>query len=345
MEHTGDRDHPSNITAGDTLLSTGKPFASAVPSDTHLIRQNSRPPSRDRVVTSRGSQYASPCPRSIRKSKQPKKARSSRLVRASSDDTSSNEYLEVQHRLILKKDIEISDAKHQLKIKNSEIEKQRHQIASMSKDIEKLDASLAFLARVYQDSQGTIAMKDEHLASLEKTRKSLEDGVKQLEATGVKNEEAKLALEVKMKRIGASIKGLCNDHNSLRDNARRLESRRNELDSDKQTIRDTLAAVRAEHEANDARSRQLISKYREHIETLKQTIATLRQELEKGPADLDIAHEKNCHLEAELARVVASHDKLRDENTQGHDEVSGASLCTAGYTNRFIAKSQIEHPP
>ena len=303
-------------------MSASNPFTSADIDGPRLIRQPTRPVSRGRVLTSRDSQYVSSRPRGIKKVKHPRRAASMRIVQDVSHKTSSNEYIDVQHRVILERNTEIDEAKQQLEAKDFQIEKQKQKINGMSEDIEKLDTSLAFLAKLYEESQGTIVVKDEHLTKLEKSESSLKDSVKQLEASGIKNEKTKVALDAKLKRLGASIKGLCNDHNGLRDNARQMASHRDELNCEKQSIQHTLTTIQAAHEANEAKARQIISGYREHIETLNQTVVALRQELGNRPADLETEPEKNEHLETELTRLVASHDRFRNENSQGHHQVS-----------------------
>ena len=286
------------------------------------VRQASRSSSRARVSSLRGAQYANCGLRGAKKGKHIKERRSGLRVTGSTPEVTTNDYHDIQHRLILVKDNEIHKFKQMLGEKDYLIEQQETEIEEQKAEIDKLDASLFHLGQVYQETSSAVKGKDKHLKNLEKTKTALEGKVREYQAAEVKNAKMKSALEARVKKLGATVKGLCNDHNSLRDNAAFLSSQYDGLNVDKQSVRDSLAALQSNQEMNDAKSKQLVASYREHIESLNHTVAALQQKLVDRPSDQDITRGPDSHPEHELARLVTGQDLLRDAQTHGHDEVS-----------------------
>ena len=284
-------------------------------------RQGSRSPSKPGVSLSRGPQYACSSPHGVKKSKHAKGRRSSQRITNATADAMMDEYHDIQHHLIMQKDQEIRTFKRQLDKKDHVIEQQDQKIREQEAEIDNLDKNLVYLSNIYQEVDKTVKEKDEHLACLENEKASLKGKMSSYQTAEIKNATMKSALEVRIKKLVATVKGLCNDHNSLRDNATFLSTQFDGLDADKQSIQDSVSALQADQATNESKSQQLAADYREHIKTLNNTVTALQQKLAECPKEQDIACRPDNHPQDELTRIMTSQDVLRDAYIHGHNEV------------------------
>ena len=123
------------------------------------------------------------------------------------------------------------------------------------------------------------------------------------------------------------MRGLCNDHNSLRDLGRKLQTDRDSLTSEKTSLRDSLTALQDSHAENVSSSRRLTSRYKERIVSLEKAYDRLQQQLEDEKQKQQEAVPRPTEptdfskLEATLAQIAQDHERLRQDYSEGSDQV------------------------
>ncbi|KAL9127548.1 MAG: hypothetical protein Q9217_003590 [Psora testacea] len=132
----------------------------------------------------------------------------------------------------------------------------------------------------------------------------------------------KTTWDSRVSKLSDSVKGLCNDHNRLRDSARNIKDQHDHVRSDEVSIRESLTAIKQSHDADIARSQQLIAKYQHQCEGLNETVQTLRGDIEATQGNLALERNRNECLETELAKISAGYERLRNEYASNCEELN-----------------------
>ena len=179
-----------------------------------------------------------------------------------------------------------------------------------SREVEELDQKLREFAIEYQRLQEELEGKQAAIA---------------------KFEAIKSTWDSKVKKLSDSVKGLCNDHNRLRDSARDNQDQRDHVHSEEASIQSSLTTLKQSHDISSVKSQQLVAKYQLSCETLKQTVKTLQHDIEASQGNLGLERERNERLERELTRITSGDEQLKKEFANNCGEVSPA-LGTERFT-------------
>ena len=186
----------------------------------------------------------------------------------------------------------------------SEISAKDNKIKAQESEIAECDEALRSLAQPYQDQTKLLEEKEAALALLK---------------------QKKPQWEAKVKRLTEALGGLCNDHNGLRETGNKLLARTELIETDEKSIREALLAIQASNDADRAKSKDMASKYHKHIEHLEKIILALQSQKTSSPQDAEAEREKSARLEAELAKITNSHEKMRQEYAKSYLEVCSST--------------------
>ena len=157
------------------------------------------------------------------------------------------------------------------------------------------------------------------LARLEEIERLYNDKEAQLS----KIKAAKPAWESKLKKLSDYVKGLTNDHNRLRDDARDLHDRSNSILKERNCLAEALQEVHQSATQQRDKSMRLVTEARHDLAVLGQKVEHQQSELRNNQSLLLAERERNARIEIEISKSTASHRQLT-ELLMGHrDTITG----------------------
>lgn len=214
--------------------------------------------------------------------------------------------------------IQVFEAYHETQNRYNLLAEQYDQQGSVLK---KLVSEISAKDDTIQGQISDIAKLDEVSHSLSQMFEEKSKLLEQKEAAHARLQQKKPQWEAKVRNLSEALNSLCNDHNRLREKGDKLLARTGLIHADKESIRDALLAIQATNSADRARSKDMASKYHEHIEHLEKTILALQSQRTISPQDAEAEREKNARLEVELTKITNSHEKIRQEYAKSYLEV------------------------
>ena len=122
--------------------------------------------------------------------------------------------------------------------------------------------------------------------------------------------EAKSGWSAKVRKLTDFVKGLMNDHNRLRDDARDLREQQTNVLHESTAIVDTLRQINQGAEQNHTRSQELVKEAHQDIKALDQTMRTQQTKLQEDEALLASERERNNRLEEHITAFTTSQTQL-----------------------------------
>lgn len=145
---------------------------------------------------------------------------------------------------------------------------------------------------------------------------------KEYEAQLTKIKEAKPGWETKIRKLSDYVRGLTNDHNRLRDDAKDIRERQGSVLKDKQSILDTLREVYKVTEERYSTSKQQVTEARHDLQVLRQTVDNQETHLRQGESLLSAEREKNIGLEEQISTLTVSQAQVLETYTAERDSMT-----------------------
>lgn len=138
----------------------------------------------------------------------------------------------------------------------------------------------------------------------------------------MKIKEAKPAWEKKIRKLSDYVKGLTNDHNRLRDDAKNIQERQQSVLTDKDSIFDTLRDVVKVTEERYSASKQQVTVARHDLEVLGKTVSNHQSQLHQEHALVLFERERNNRIEKQISTLTAGHAQLLITLTGHRDTIT-----------------------
>jgi hypothetical protein len=132
------------------------------------------------------------------------------------------------------------------------------------------------------------------------------------EAELSKIKACKLGWENKLKKLSDYVKGLTNDHNKLRDDAKLIREQQTSVLQDKNDLFGTLREVYQVTQEGNARSNQAVIDSRHGLEMLEQQMQHLQNKLREEEALLVSERLRSNHLEEQISAFQTGRTDLQD---------------------------------
>ena len=146
------------------------------------------------------------------------------------------------------------------------------------------------------------------------------------EAQLSKIKAAKPGWETKIRKLSEYVKGLTNDHNRLRDDARDIREQSGEILKDKKCLHDALQEVSQTTTEQHNKSRKLVTEARHDLEILEQKVQHQQSDLRNEQELLVAERERNLQLEGQIsdfAAGAASQEHLAELLLGHRDTITG----------------------
>lgn len=190
------------------------------------------------------------------------------------------------------------------KRKQAAMEREKIQEAQQAKDAE-LQRSIQVSNELYAQLQDISQRYSEKEAQLSKIKAS------------------KPGWETKLKKLSDYVKGLTNDHNNLRDDAKVIRERHTSVLKDKDDLIDTLREVYQTTQKGNVRSNQVVTEARHDLKLLEQSMQHQQLKLREEEALLVSERLRNNHLEEQISTFTTSHAQLQDSFAGHREAVTG----------------------
>lgn len=125
------------------------------------------------------------------------------------------------------------------------------------------------------------------------------------EAQLSKIKAAKPGWETKIRKLSEYVKGLTNDHNRLRDDARDVREQSGEILKEKKCLHDALQEVSQTTTEQHKKSRKLVTEARHDLEILEQKVQYQQSDLRNKQELLVAEQERNLQLEGQISEFAA----------------------------------------
>lgn len=179
------------------------------------------------------------------------------------------------------------------KQQNAATERERLQEAFRSKDAE-LQETIQISNDLYTQLQ-----------DLSQRHSNTEAQLSQLKAS-------KPVWESKLKKLSDFVKGLTNDHNRLRDDAKVIREGQDSVVNDKDALFTALREVCQATDRRNTRSAQLVTDARHDMKMFEQTIQHQQVKLQEEEALLVSERQKNKRLEEQISAFATSQEHMQD---------------------------------
>lgn len=128
--------------------------------------------------------------------------------------------------------------------------------------------------------------------------------------------------ESKLKKLSDYVKGLTNDHNRLRDDAKLIREQQTSVLKDKNDLFGTLREVYQASQKENARSNQVVTEARHDLEMLEQTMQHQQLKIREEEALLVSERLRSSHLEEEISAFTTSGAELQESLAQHREAIT-----------------------